>query len=298
MTRAALRLVYAVAGRAIVSDRPIPALEALRADRKPDFAVRRSPVALPQEAARVFDGEARVGARERRVLCLATRSRDILQVSGAGAFAIPHGQAAIEVDPEPGAEEGAVVEALLGPALALALARLGVFVLHASAVVLAASDAPGVIGLLGDSGAGKSTLARLLVETGAGVALAADDLLAVAAGPVALPHFPQLKLDAAAMAAIAGLTPRYPLLGLYELAPAPAAAAVGSEVVRGASAAAILLGHVIAGRLFAEDLLSAQLDFVAGMVGRVPLRRLTVPRRMDVGAEVLRWLEAARTDTD
>lgn len=234
-----------------------------------------------------------MGTRCCRVRSLTTPDRDFLVISGAGTFAIPRGQAGIEVDPEPGAEEVAVEEALLGPALALAFAREGIFVLHASAVVIVGGGG-GVIGFLGDSGAGKSTLARLLVEAGKGLALAADDLLAVrSAGesPAALPHFPQLKLGAAAMAAIAGLAPSYPLLRLCVLEPAPpTVAAVGGETLPAGTAAAHLLRHTIAGSLFADDLLAAHLDFAAGIVGRVPVQRLTVPRRLDVGAEVLEHL--------
>ena len=213
--------------------------------------------------------------------CLATPGCDFLEISGAGAFAISHEKDCIEVDPEPGARDRAVEEALLGPAFALALARRGIFLLHASAVVLGHR----VIGFLGESGAGKSTLARLLAAEG--LTLAADDLLAVE-GIDALPHFPQLKLGTAAMAAIEGLEPRCPLLGLYELASAEEA--VGIEALPPVSAAALLLRHTIAGRLFDSDLLAAQLDFAAGLAGRVPVRRLRVPRRMNVGGEVLRCL--------
>lgn len=254
-------------------------------------AVRRCPVMLPAHASEVFNGEAQVGTRCCRVRSLTAPDRDFLVISGAGAFAIPRGQGCIEIDPEPGAGEAAVEEALLGPALALAFARRGVFVLHASAVVVGG----GVIGFLGDSGAGKSTLASLLVEAGKGLALAADDLLAVRSTgeePVALPHFPQLKLGAAAMAAIGGLTPSYPLLRLCVLEPAPPTAAVGGgEALPEGTAAAHLLRHTIAGSLFADDLLAAHLDFAAGIAGRVPVQRLTVPRRLDVGAEVLEHLQ-------
>src|SRR5688572_7459704 len=132
-----LRPVYSVAGRTLT--------------------VRRCPVALPSEAMVVFDGSARVGARECQVRCLATPDYDFLEISGAGAFAIPRKHDCIEVDPEPGADNAgdtAMEEALLGPAFALALARRGVFLLHASAVVL---EGRGVIGFLGESGVGKST---------------------------------------------------------------------------------------------------------------------------------------------
>jgi hypothetical protein len=254
--------VYAIAGR--------------------DFSLRRCPVEIPPEAEAIFDGDARVGVRECRVRSLATPDCDFLQIAGAGAFAISREQDCIDVDPEPGAGDAWLEEALLGPAFVLALARRGVFVLHASAVVLG----NGVIGFLGESGAGKSTLARLLAAEG--LPLAADDLLAITEGPAALPHFPQLKLDAAAMAAIAGLEPSYPLLGLYELATAEE---VATEALLPVSAAALLLRHTVAGRLFAKDLLAAQLDFAAGIAGRVPVHRLGVPRRMDVGGEVLRCLQ-------
>lgn len=255
------------------------------------LAVRRCPVALPSEGMVVFDGSARVGTRECRVRCLATPGCDFLQIAGAGAFAIPYEQDCIEADPEPGAGETVVQEALLGPAFALALARRGVFLLHASAV---AFHGRGVIGFLGESGAGKSTLAALLAAEGA--ALAADDLLAVTAGAagatgaMALPHFPQLKLDAAAMAAIAGLEPRYPLLGLYEIAPGEPGAEVAGEPMRAVSAAALVLRHTIAGRLFARSLLAEHLEFAGEIASRVPVGRLTVPRRMNVAAEVLERL--------
>jgi hypothetical protein len=274
--------VYTVAGNTVVSDRPIPALDALRSDGPPGIAIRRRPVEIPPEARTVFAGTARVGTRGCQVRSLAAPGVDLLEISGAGLFAVR--QDGIEVDPEPAADEAAVDEALLGPALAVALARRGVFVLHASAV---ATDR-GVAGFLGESGAGKSTLARLLSQ--AGPARAADDLLAIGPDAAALPHFPQLKLDPAAMAAIAGLAPSHPLLALCVLEPAPPASAVRGEVLPPAGAAAELLRHTIAGSLFAPDLLTDHLGFAAALAGRVPVHRLAVPRRLDVGAEVLRYL--------
>lgn len=261
------------------------------------FELRRKALTLPSSSVCVFDGDARVGNRSCRVRSLTAPdgdSLDYLEISGAGRFAISRGEARIDVAPEPGAGEEAVTEALLGPALALSLARRGLFVLHASAVILRGPERQGALGFLGDSGAGKSTLARLLVAAGEGTALAADDLLAVQEldeGAAALPHFPQLKLGATAMAAIAGLEPRYPLLGLYALAPAPPAAAVeAGEPLPPASAATLLVHHTVASILFAGDLLAAHFDFTADLAARVPLRPLTVPRRLDVGAEALRAL--------
>ncbi len=277
--------VYAVAGLAVLSDRPIPGLDAFRSDRPPVFTLRHASVVLPREAAAVFDGEARVGTRCCRVRSLsgAATDGDFLEISGAGAFAVR--SSGIEVDPEPGAEESAVDEALLGPALALALARRGVFVLHASAV----ATERGIVGFLGESGAGKSTLARLLAETGS-AARAADDLLAVGPDAAALPHVPQLKLDPDALAAIAGLAPHHPLLALCVLEPAPPASAVCGEILPPGGAAAAILRHTIAGSLFGPDLLTDHLGFAAAIAGRVPVHRLSLPRRLDVGPEVLRYL--------
>ena len=263
------------------------------------FELRRKALTLPSSLVSVFDGDAQVGNRSCRVRSLTAPDGDpldYLEISGAGRFAITRGRAHIDLDPEPGAQEEAVTEALLGPALALSLARRGIFVLHASAVVL---PPHGAVGFLGDSGAGKSTLARLLTEAGGEVALAADDLLAVeqtAEGgttvlPYMRPHMPQLKLGPAARTAIESLPPRIPLLGLYALAPVPPAArAELGGPLPPSQAASLLIRHTIASILFAQDLLAAHFGFVTGLAGRVPLRRLTVPRRLDVGAEVLQLL--------
>ena len=255
------------------------------------FEVRRKALTLPSSLESVFDGDAQVGNRSCRVRSLTGPDGEYLEVSGAGRFAIPRSGACIDLDPEPGAAEDAVQEALLGPAFALALARTGTFLLHGSAVIL---PDRGAAGFLGDSGAGKSTLAHLLTEAGEEVALAADDLLAVALtaeGAAVVPHVPQLKLGRAAMTAIESLPPRIPLLGLYALAPAPPVAPVeAGDPLPPAEAATLLIHHTIASILFAGDLLAAHFGFVADLAGRVPLRRLTVPRRLDVGAEVLRVL--------
>lgn len=266
------------------------------------FELRRKALTLPSSSVCVFDGDAQVGNRSCRVRSLTAPdgdSLDYLEISDAGRFAISRGEARIDVDPEPGAGEEAVTEALLGPALALSLARRGLFVLHASAVILRGPERQGALGFLGDSGAGKSTLARLLTETGGEVTLAADDLLAVertGEGAAILPHMPQLKLDLAARAVVESLPPRVLLLGLYSLDPAPPDAAVDmSETLPPASAATLLVRHTIAGILFAEDLLAAHFDFMADLALRVPLRRLTVPRRLDIGAEVLQDLRRPAT---
>ncbi len=81
---------------------------------------------------------------------------------------------------------------LFGPVLILALARLGVYCLHASAFQ---KDGVATV-FVGQSGAGKSSLARAVLNR-AGAQRLCDDItpIAMRAGKLyVLPHFPQLKL--------------------------------------------------------------------------------------------------------
>lgn len=178
-------------------------------------------------------------------------------------------------------------EVVLGPGLVLALAAHGVWCLHGSAI---GADGGAVV-FLGESGRGKSTLAARLHEDG--FRRLADDVTPVeltADGGEALPAFPQLKLPAAAQPGAAAL-PRLPLRALYLLATVAGgepeiAAATPSE------AAAELLRHTVAARLFPPPLLRAHLDAVAELAGRVPVRRLRYPLRWDVLATVRAALRA------
>jgi hypothetical protein len=210
-----------------------------------------------------------------------------LRVAGAGAFAIRNDGAAIIVDGD-GADPAAVLEGLLGPALALGLVHHGVFVLHAGAVAL---DGGRVVGLIGDSGCGKSTLVALLGAGGHAVPIA-DDLLAVENGPTgpeALSCYPQLKLGEQAVAAQATLPERLPLAALGALVPLPS----GNPSWRrlsGGEAVAQVLGHTVASMLFPPHLLALHLDAAAQLATSLPVGLLSVPHRLDVAAEVLETL--------
>lgn len=236
---------------------------------------------VPPEAEVLFDNStARIGLRECRVRSLAAPDRDFLEIAGAGTFALPHGEDRIEIDPEPGAcGDDFLEQALLGPVLILALARRGIFVLHASASVMEG----GVVGFLGASGAGKSTMARLLAAEG--LPRAADDLLALTDDGrlTALPHFPQPKLREAEMADILALEPRYPLLGLYELI---RSSEVATSELPMAQSSLMLIQHTVGGKLFDTELMAVHFGFAVQLATRVPVRRLFVPWRMNVGKEV------------
>lgn len=89
-------------------------------------------------------------------------------------------------------------EFLFGPVLLSALAARGIFALHASAFRLGADAEAPTLAVIAPSGTGKSTLARAACERG--WERLSDDLLPTRiedeAGPMLLPHFPQLKLSA------------------------------------------------------------------------------------------------------
>jgi hypothetical protein len=120
----------------------------------------------------------------------------------AGAFLVRSG-CEILVDPVPGAEEGAIRLALLGPALALALLQRGRCILHASAVSIAGRTTA----FLGGNGWGKSTIAAALHACGHD--MVTDDVMAIDMDtdcPLVIPSFPQFKLWPDASTAL-GQTP-------------------------------------------------------------------------------------------
>jgi hypothetical protein len=180
-------------------------------------------------------------------------------------------------------------EVLLGPVLLLALALGGVFCLHASAV--AAPDGRGAVAFAGCSGAGKSTLAAAFGPRRLG-----DDVLPVAldleGAPVVLPRFPQLKLDPATQPG-AGAPESLPLVAV--LLPSRVAADAPSKVASlgQRAAAAELVRHTLAGRLFPPDLLARHMDLVTAFVRRVPVVRLEVPWGEDRLPRVTAAIDAA-----
>lgn len=117
-------------------------------------------------------------------------------VDGVGGFCISEGRS-IVVEPDLEVSEGRLRVFLLGGALGLLLHQRGLFVLHASAVLVRG----GAVAFLGSSGEGKSTMAGAMHR--AGHPILADDIIAIDVHgpfPALMPGFPRIKLwpDAAA----------------------------------------------------------------------------------------------------
>jgi hypothetical protein len=141
----------------------------------------------------VYDGPGLIRGREERI-------RSLVRDDGRGRIVFADGETydvtaeghAIERTCPGGTEWN--VERVLGAPFALAGARRGLYLLHASAI---ADDDGHAIALVAESGGGKSTLAEAAERESRGFRRIADDQLPVRLGnrPTALPRFPQLKLS-------------------------------------------------------------------------------------------------------
>lgn len=167
-------------------------------------------------------------------------------------------------------QEGAQVQAVLwGPLLLLALARHGIYCLHAAAYLWLdhASAVPGARLVLADSGVGKSTLARVAGAHG-GLALL-DDLspltLNVAGDPVVLPRFPQLKW----LAAQHWPVQRGATLPLHRLGLLRRGDACALQAVDAAQLLRACVRHTVAACLFEPSLLRRHLLFCTALTLRL-----------------------------
>lgn len=144
----------------------------------------------------VYEGKGWIGGREVEVEARAGGLGHRLQLEDRTVLAVFERDREIVVLVSSGADTSAARFAALGPGLAIALALVGRFSLHASVVLVRGR----VLVLLGESGTGKSTMARLASRRG-GCWRVADDVVPVrvsARGELLLePRFPQLKLESA-----------------------------------------------------------------------------------------------------
>ncbi|MCC6592916.1 MAG: hypothetical protein IT479_06535 [Xanthomonadales bacterium] len=191
--------------------------------------------------------------------------------------------------------EAYATEALMGPVLLHALARHGVYVLHASA---STSPQGRLYAFIATSGVGKSTIARH--SEAHGWSRVADDLLPVrlAAGAIeARPHLPQPKLDAACQYPPgASVSPE--LAGIVQLSRGPALSLRkldAGELMR------LVIESTVASRTFTSAMLARHLAFARGVAECLSSGRLRgfalqlADRPGDVDAavfEALRQLEA------
>ena len=294
---------YLIAGRRLDTDLSLPVLErfALSVPAAVSWPPR-SP--RPSRAGRVsvYRGPGWVGGRLAEVSCGRTGAiydvivpgLPLLLVERGGCVLAPESAAGVKVSP-------ALVEALLGPGLVLALALDGVFTLHAAAV---SADGRAAL-FLGESGAGKSTLARALAAAGAAARIADDVLLGGGGGggagggaaarfprggrgfaggggrPVALPHFPQLKLASGEQYG-AERPPRVSVRVVYLLDGSEGwSEAVRIEAMGERDALLTVAAHTVAARLFDAALLARHLAFCGEVAAAAPLRRLRFRKRLE-----------------
>jgi hypothetical protein len=202
------------------------------------------------------------------------------------------------------------VAALLavGPAMGAALHQRGLLVLHGSAVVVDG----GVVAFLGFSGWGKSTMAGAMVKLGN--ASFCDDLVPVSlsnGAPVVLPGYPFLKLapesgeflgfapdsaplvpnDNRHMIAVGESHPGVPLplARVYVLSQGDRPEI---ERLKPQEAAVELIRHSYTANWIRKTGMSARhLECVAGLVERLPICRLSRPRRLDLIHEIAELVE-------
>jgi hypothetical protein len=171
---------YVAFGCGIRSELHLPELVA-DSDRAEEITIRLAPIARPIPG--IVPGENGYHL---------TPDDAFLSWKGFGSYWMRNGREII-VEPAPEADECAIRAPLLGMCFAMLLVQRGLFVLHASAVVIDGE----AIAFVGEKGQGKSTMAVTLY--GRGRTLITDDVLVVddsrSSGPaLAMPSFPQFKL--------------------------------------------------------------------------------------------------------
>ncbi|HVN75236.1 MAG TPA: hypothetical protein VMT19_02895 [Thermoanaerobaculaceae bacterium] len=290
---------FRVAGHEIVTDVPLAALAAFAGPLPADVPALPEP-APPKAAATLADetyrGPAWLCGSTREVVCSVTTCGYELTVAGVGEFSVAADGSCVDctasaLDPA----DPALAEAVLGPALTLALALRGTFCLHASAVLSTA----GVLLFLGPSGSGKSTVAAGIAGGDPRFTCLTDDVTPLAPsadGVEVRPRFPQLKLPDERQPAsnaphAVALRAAY-LLGVPDAASSRAVSVEALDPARGLAA---LVRHTVAVRLFSRDLLAAYLEALAAAPA-LPVRVLRYPRRHEVLPEVAAALAADVAD--
>jgi hypothetical protein len=216
-------------------------------------------------------------------------SGTLMEVPAAGRYWIAaDGSAVTMVSRMPDSDPALLGEALLGPPLVLALALRDTWCLHASAIIFGNC----LVALLGESGQGKSTLAAHLAQN-PGWRLVADDILPVSMnlGRVsAWTRFPQLKLPVEAQPG-PGLPEELSISTICLLSNVGQEEMPALQRLSATQSVPVFLGHTAGTRLFDAGLLTKHLNFCTSAACRVPVYRLSFPRRLDALPEVRQLLE-------
>jgi hypothetical protein len=273
LLRQPIALLCGVADHTLLSEVAFAELEAYSSQRIPRPA--DAPPFIPEGGRIVHQDHGLLGGRLHLVTIRATPAGYRLEIEGVGCFSITaDGQHVTVISRDPAVSAPLFNEAVLGPALILALALHDTWCLHASAARFDGKT----IAFSGDSGQGKSTLARYLGEQ-PGWRRVADDILPVAISGNsldALPHFPQLKIPTDQQPAV-GLPQRLPMSALYLMGdPGPEVLLEPLAPLEGAFA---LISSTVAARLFDRALLTHHMEFVRAAAELLPVRRLRYPRR-------------------
>lgn len=206
-------------------------------------------------------------------------------VDGAGTAVVRRRRPQSRERPE------STLERALGGPLALALALRGIYLLHASALVIDRR----VVALTAESGGGKSTAAAAAASLS--LERIADDQLPVRLGqyPRALPHFPQPKLAAEAhYPAEAPASLR--LLALVEIGHAPTTEETSLERLPQSAASLALARATVAARLFDRALLAEHFVATTNAAASCVVARLSYPSGVERLPAVLATLrDWART---
>ena len=263
-----------------------PLAGALPAGRPPSEPTRREAATL------VYDGPGLVDGEVQRVRAAVTASGERrVELADGETFWVSRDGDRIDRDASSTGLPASArsVDRAIGPPLALALARRGVFVLHASAV----RGADGAAALVAPPGGGKSTLAAAVRRASGSLARIADDQLPVrlVPVPVALPRYPQPKLGLAETYP-ADAPDRLPLRLLVEIRHDPSEPSVRWEWLGPAEAAIALMRATVAARLFDRDLLRAHLDDSARAAGMLRVARLVYRSGLQHIGAVVAELEA------
>jgi hypothetical protein len=281
-TRDGPRHAHRVADRWVYTDIRLEPLQSFAATPPQGLPSPRRPSReLSGREEPFYDGPGWIGGRLANVVCARLGSSYVVRVEGLPALLVGHGGCAVSAGGRVAApaDADALLEAVLGPGLILALALDGTFTLHAGAV--AARD--GAVLFLGESGAGKSTVARALAGL-PGFEPIADDVLpgeVGVAGLTGLPHFPQLKLPESEQYGAA--RPARVRVRAILLLAGDEGAGDDVRIDRPAASDAVLAlaSSIVAARLFDAPLRVRSLDFCVAAVAAVPVHRLTFPKRLE-----------------